>query len=321
MTTVNNAGDYPALEGPSGQNIWRNDAAEVRYSILPGHVSMHPSTSFAPTAIRFIAPDAGYYKVRGQFGPGDNGVSRRKAVIYNGVVLLNEQSGGSDLGFTFGFKFAVGDIVDFQVDNMWSYGNTQIDATFSLMNFSAIGVSEARPVGDTTVAGTVILDAPAPAGGVKVRLESGNSAASVQSSVIVPEGSDSVNFDIVTHPVSANTPVNIFARFNGQSIKQHLVIVPPHVASLDALKTFLKGGTSTTGFVTLDHIAGPAGETITLTSLNPTILSVPASVLILPGHLSGSFTINTSTVAVTTKVKVVAKGHGPERSRTFTVKP
>ena len=63
--------------------------------------------------------------------------------------------------------------------------------------------------------GQVTLSAPAPAGGATVTLSSSSGAASVPSSVFVPEGATSATFTVNTSIVLVSTSVTISASYNG----------------------------------------------------------------------------------------------------------
>jgi hypothetical protein len=72
-------------------------------------------------------------------------------------------------------------------------------------------------VGGTSAEGTVVLDGPAPEGGIEVSLTSDNAAASVPSTVTVPAGSASVNFPITTTAIEEPIKARITARDFGSA--------------------------------------------------------------------------------------------------------
>src|SRR5206468_2302964 len=83
---------------------------------------------------------------------------------------------------------------------------------------------------------------------------------------------------------------------------------PPPAAALASL-TFtpasVQGGTSSTGVVTLTAPAPSGGLTVSLNSPSARV-SVPASVTVLAGQISRSFTATTSAVTATTPVDLTA---------------
>jgi len=75
--------------------------------------------------------------------------------------------------------------------------------------------------------GLVMLNHPAPAGGVTITLFSGAPAlVGVPSSVFIPAGGTSRNFTITTGNVANPTLVGVFATFNGSTKRQNVVVVP-----------------------------------------------------------------------------------------------
>ena len=62
-------------------------------------------------------------------------------------------------------------------------------------------------------------------------------------------------------------------------------------------------------------------QTFQLTSSNPAVASVPATMTVTAGFLGGGFPITTSAVAATTVVTITATGGGVSRSVQFTVYP
>jgi hypothetical protein len=72
--------------------------------------------------------------------------------------------------------------------------------------------------------GTVLLSAPAPAGGAQVMLSSSNGAARVPSSVIVPAGATSATFTVNTSVVLFPTSVSISASYNGTTRTASLAV-------------------------------------------------------------------------------------------------
>ncbi|HYI12032.1 MAG TPA: carboxypeptidase regulatory-like domain-containing protein [Thermoanaerobaculia bacterium] len=98
-----------------------------------------------------------------------------------------------------------------------SSNNTSKTATLTLVASNAlasVAVSPAAVEGGTTVDGTVTLGAAAPAGGANVSLfSSDTSLATVPPSIVVPEGSLSETFSVLTSKVSASTAATISATY------------------------------------------------------------------------------------------------------------
>ncbi len=94
---------------------------------------------------------------------------------------------------------------------------------------------------------------------------------------------------------------------------------PPPVACAPASLSALSL-TATTGTVTLSGAALPGGQAVSLTSSNPAVLSVPASVLVPAGATSASFPVTVMPSSALVSVTVTAQYHsGPTQTASLTV--
>jgi hypothetical protein len=179
--------------------------------------------------------------------------------------------------------------------------------------------------GATTVTGTVSLGGPAPAGGAIVILASSNVAASFPNgkTVKIPAGGITAGFPVATSAVTASTPVAISATYQSTKLTTQINVVAPFtVASISAAPASLVGmfgGDTGIGSVTL---SGPAsnGTVVALSSGNPAILAVPASVAFVPGAKTATFPISALHVAADTSVAVSASLGAVKVSATVTVR-
>ena len=99
---------------------------------------------------------------------------------------------------------------------------------------------------------------------------------------------------------------------------------PPSPASLSAVSvspSSVVGGSTSQGTVTLTGGAPSGGATVSLSSANPSVAGVPASVTVAAGASSVTFNITTSTVTVNTSVVITATYNGVSRTTTLTVTP
>jgi probable HAF family extracellular repeat protein len=161
------------------------------------------------------------------------------------------------------------------------------------------------PVGGYQVInGTVTLTAPAPAGGAVVALSTNNAAVNVPPTVTIPEGQTTAGIVLGTTPVAAPQRGNVSASFNGTAKRIAVTVRAP--AARFALQTPgpVTGGQPETGKVTSEVPAGPNGLVVTLSSGNPGVLNVPATVTIPAGQSSVSFPFTTTPVSVPTTVFV-----------------
>lgn len=175
-------------------------------------------------------------------------------------------------------------------------------------------------VGGTPAIGTITLNGVAPAGGLQVDLSSTVVGVTVPTKVFVPAGKNIVTFTATTEPVGSNLEATLTARANGDQATTTLLVTPVLVSSLTVAPTTVVGGTSATGTVKL-AVAPGIDTVVTLSSANPTIASVPASVIVKKGSLTATFTVTTKKPAAQTAVTLSAVTGGAAKTGTLTVKP
>ena len=178
--------------------------------------------------------------------------------------------------------------------------------------------------GSPTTGNTVSLTGPAPAGGALVTLSSSNPAvAAVPASLTIPAGATTSSaFTITTTAVSGSTTVNITANYAGVSRTATLTVGPLTLTSLVVSPTFTAGGITTTGNqVRLNGPAPAGGMTVNLTSSDPAVASVPATVVIAAGATSANFSIVTTTVTSLATVTVTASTASSTRTATLDITP
>ena len=168
-----------------------------------------------------------------------------------------------------------------------------------------VSVSPASVVAGTTATGTVTLSAAAPAGGSLVTLWPSNSYASVPTTVVIPAGHTTATFPVSTYGVTNSTNVTITAGMVGVTCTASLTITPAQGLKLSLSPTSVAGGVSSTGTVTLTDPAGPNGLVVNLSSSSSTA-SVPTSISIPAGALTGWFTINTRQVSTLSAATITA---------------
>jgi hypothetical protein len=225
------------------------------------------------------------------------------------------------------------------------------------VTLASVSLEPASVVGGTAVAGRITLTGAAPVGGITVALTTTDAAvAPVPGEVTVRAGATAAAFAIATRPIGAPPnvvpqPVAVTITGSHRSIDPQtrrveqstraamLTVLPPVVQqvgvashALCARQASQTGGRPVTGCVVLTgpapgFKAGPTGvghtgvgATVTLTSKDPRIVAVPATVTVAGGQTRASFAITTSPVAVDTQVVVTAQRAQTEsRSATLTV--
>ncbi len=198
-------------------------------------------------------------------------------------------------------------------------GYNPAPATIAL---SSVAVSPSSALGGQSRTGTVTLTSAAPANGVVVSLASSISAAQVPMTVSVPGNATMANFTVTTSPVSSLTAGNISASYNGVTTSTTVTLTAPVPAGLSSLTvnpTTVIGGATSVGTVTLSATAPSGGLLVNLTSSNPTRASVPASVIIPGGSVSGSFNVATSRLSRKASVMIGASVSGVTKTATLTI--
>ncbi len=183
-----------------------------------------------------------------------------------------------------------------------------------------VTLAPASVVGSLTSIGTVTLNFPVPADTV-VALSETHSAATVPATVTVLAGAKTATFTVSTTAVTVNTAGDIKATYGGITKKAALTVKPVPPKSVTLTPATVTGGTPSTGKVTLKAPAGPGNITVTLSSTLPGVASVPASVVVLAGATTKTFTVTTFAVALTKMPVISATAAGVTKSATLTVNP
>ena len=197
-------------------------------------------------------------------------------------------------------------------------------------SLSSLTLSQASVLSGGTVTGTVRLTSPAPAGGAVVTLQgSMEGEVIVPPSVTVPAGSISATFTTKTAP---ETPFPRWVFIQGHygtsgGLQARILEIDPApgVPTLLAIGPAgqdVIGGKSGRGSVALVIPAPAGGATVNLTTDNPSVIHVPASVAIGEGNSAASFTIGTSPVSgLPTGGNVFASAGGVTKSIFVNVAP
>jgi hypothetical protein len=191
---------------------------------------------------------------------------------------------------------------------------------------SAIAANPSSIVGGASSTGTVTLSAGAPSGGAVVSLSSSTAAAVVPPSVTIAQGSASATFDIATSTVSSQTVGTLTASYDGISKAATFTVNPPPpppavaLSSLTLSPTSVVGGSTATGTVQLTIGAPAGGTTVTLSSSNTNVATLPASVTVAAGTTSASFTVTTKTLKRNTNVTIGSSYAGVTKTAVLQVK-
>ena len=197
-------------------------------------------------------------------------------------------------------------------------------------SLSSLTLSQPSVLAGGTVTGTVRLTSPAPAGGALVTLQgSMEGQVIVPPSVTVPAGSMSAEF-MTTPAPETPFPRWIFIQghygTSGGSQARILEVDPAmgpsSLLAIGPAGQDVIGGKSGRGSVALVIPAPPGGGVVSLTTDNPSVIQVPASVTIGEGNSAASFTIGTSQVSgLPTGGHVTATAGGVSKSIFVNVAP
>ncbi len=185
---------------------------------------------------------------------------------------------------------------------------------------SGIQVAHTTVIGGVASTGTVQLAVTASAGDLYVLLTSNSAAATVPTHVLVPHGAMSVTFPITTFGVNNTTPVTITAIYDSQSVNTALDVIPAVVSSMSAAPSSVVGGSGATGTVQLAGTAGPAGDTVAITSSDPNV-GVPASVNVPAGASSVQFPITSEAVSSQSGVTLTASFNSSSQTSQLVLTP
>ena len=180
-------------------------------------------------------------------------------------------------------------------------------------------VTIASPFSGDTETVTIQLTTVAPAGGAVVTLTSSNPAAApVPATFNMPAGMAFGTFNLQLGQVTAPTPVTLTESVNGTSASVSQTVQPP------SLKTFslfspITGGSNTGGVIYLNGEAPAGGAVVHLSSSNPALVPLPATVTVAAGLPTLSLTIPTNPATTDTPVTVTASWNGVTTSVPLTV--
>jgi hypothetical protein len=197
-------------------------------------------------------------------------------------------------------------------------------------SLSSLTLSSSTVLAGSTVTGTLRLTSPAPAGGAVVRLQgSMEGEVIVPQSVTIPAGSISATFTTTPAP---ETPFPRWVFIQGSygtsgGLQARILEIDPApgpatVLAIGPASQDLIGGHSGRASVALVIPAPAGGGIVSLTTDNPSVIQVPASVTIPEGNSATSFAIGTSPVTgLPTGGNVFASAGGVTKSIFVNVSP
>jgi len=154
------------------------------------------------------------------------------------------------------------------------------------------------------------LSGNAPSGGTVVTTTSSNqSVMPVPASVTVPAGSSVGQVDFTAGNVTTSTQAIFTATLGSSSMSVTITVNPDPAPALGSVNLFPREVTGGGSVTVQPDLTGPApsgGATVTLSSSNPSLAPVAASVLIPAGSQVASVSITARTVTAVTDVTITA---------------
>lgn len=184
----------------------------------------------------------------------------------------------------------------------------------------SVSVSPTKIAGCLPATGKVTLNVPAPAD-VVVALSDTHPNATVPANVTIPAGATSATFTVSTTPVAEDTIGAIKGTYGGVTKSANLTVMPLSVKTVTFSPGSVIGCKPSTGTVTLECTAAPGDITVTLTSGDASLASVPASIVIPAGSATGAFAVTTSAVTANKTIAISGTANGRSKSGNLTLKP
>jgi hypothetical protein len=236
-------------------------------------------------------------------------------------VSVTVPAGATSASFTIATKVVTANN-SITISGAYNAATKSVTVTVAPPTLSTVTIAPNPVCGCRNTTGTVTLTGPAPAGGATVLLSDAHSSATVPATVTVAAGASSATFTITTTPVAASQTNTVTAAYGGVAKNVNLTVRPIGVLAVSLAPTAVIGGNAATGTVSLECAAAPAAITVSLSSNQPGVASPAVATITLPaGASSGTFIVNTTTVAATTSPTITATANGKAASRVLSVNP
>jgi len=142
------------------------------------------------------------------------------------------------------------------------------------------------------------------------------------SSIIVPAGTSSGTWTVVTGDVPVTTTVQVSATTNGGTKTGSLTATVNKPTSVSFAPNPVVGGSNSVGKVTFGRaVNSQTIVTLSILSGAYAVASIPTSIIVPAGSSSGTWTIVSKDVPVTTTVQVSATANGASKTGNLTLNP
>jgi uncharacterized protein (TIGR03790 family) len=200
----------------------------------------------------------------------------------------------------------------------------QVPPFTSPLSGNSLSFNPREVVGGMPFSVALTLSAPAPSGGLEVDFASNDPCCAPPGPVTVPEGATSVTFFSGTAPITGSTDVVFTASANSLSVA-NTITVDPLLAAVGLVENSSPNSASIGNMIKaavfLNASAPLSGITVQLSSDQPDVASVPASIFVPGGLSQTSFPISLSAVSSQTDVNITAFYGGATAVTTVSVGP
>jgi kumamolisin len=247
--------------------------------------------------------------------------------ILIGELVIPSGKTGAQFGFTASlsggtYYFDASEYYDSAIpspnlDN--SYGNAILTV---LQSSGVLALSVPTSVaGGSTATGTVTLGA-VQSTATTVYLTTDSPLITIPATVVIPAGSLSGYFSIVTAGTATAATTTITAGVSWATAFTYMIVRPSFSATVSvSAPSSVYGDHSTTGTVNVSPTPVPSGTVVTLTSSDPSLLSVPKSITIPVESGTNTFTITANNASANTPVTITATLGASTSSTSITVLP
>jgi hypothetical protein len=198
------------------------------------------------------------------------------------------------------------------------------DLQINPFQIQGISANPSSFAGGSKSVGTVTLNAKpgSKAGSQIVHLLKSQNVIGVPLNCTVPLGSATGTFSITSSTVTVTTQATITGNLGTSSQQATVTVQAPALESIAVKPTSVVGSSSTavTGGILLTGPAPAGGIVVQLTSSNPTVVRLPASVTVPAGKSSVSFKVGHAKVTQTVAVTLTATSGGTDKTTSLSVK-
>jgi uncharacterized protein (TIGR03790 family) len=182
-----------------------------------------------------------------------------------------------------------------------------------------IFLSPAVIIGGAPANGLILLNGNAPSGGTSVSLTS-SSTLTAPATVTVPAGQSQAGFTITSSFVTSSVTATITATSLGTTSKANLTLAPA-LTSMSVSPTSAPGGSAATLSIYLGAFAPSGGWLVDLSSNNPSVASLPSSVIVPAGTRFKQVPVSSTPQCSNVSVTLIASSGASTLNTGFTVTP